>query len=137
MKRYFYTDPLAAAWMAKHFGMRFDVDMEDVLFAVYQFHRQQAQHLDISSVLPNISVTVTGRKIVAHPDSLHLLEPRVGDLCRFKHQRYGRITGDTHERVIGNMTYKVVEVEEYYEEASEFEAIIQRGGLSFFWPEAA
>jgi hypothetical protein len=21
--RYFYTDPLAAAWMAKHFGMRF------------------------------------------------------------------------------------------------------------------
>lgn len=25
MSRFFYTDPLAAAWMAKHFGMDFTV----------------------------------------------------------------------------------------------------------------
>jgi hypothetical protein len=28
-KRYYYTDPLAAAWMAKHFGMRLECRDED------------------------------------------------------------------------------------------------------------
>jgi hypothetical protein len=125
MTRYFYTDPLAAAWMAKRFGMRFDVDMEDVLLAVYHFHRQQTQHLDISPELQNISVTVTGRKIFVHPGSLHLLEPKVGDLLEVLENGF-----NVAKRVHDAFDLKALKSEWRLLE------IIHRAGTRFHWPES-
>jgi hypothetical protein len=56
-KRYYYDDPLAASWMAKHFGMRFETWTGGV-------------PADIGD-LGNIYI---------HPDSLHLLEPQDMDV---------------------------------------------------------
>jgi hypothetical protein len=65
-KRYFYTDPLAAAWMAKHFGMRFtDEGWLNTAEVDYQHTGVERIPLDIKTYI--------------HPDSLHLLEPQVGD----------------------------------------------------------
>lgn len=65
MPRYFYTDPLAAAWMAENFGMLF-----------------------IPSDENEEKVTVFGKfvfpcRAYIHPDSLHLLEPQTGDACSY------------------------------------------------------
>lgn len=60
-KRYFYTDPLAAAWMAKHFGMVF---------------RENPPQDDGWVSPPN---DVRERYIIC-PDSLHLLEPQDKDI---------------------------------------------------------
>lgn len=73
-KRYFYTDALAAAWMAKHFGVKFvDIYYPDPL-AVY----------DICDFVVN---TADGpydnidKKFYLHPDSLAILEPQAGDVA--------------------------------------------------------
>jgi hypothetical protein len=59
--RYFYTDPLAAAWMAKHFGMRFRNMNNGAEITI--------QHIIQHATTGNVC------NICIHPDSLHLLEP--------------------------------------------------------------
>lgn len=59
--KYYYTDPLAAAWMAKHFGMQFSFDGG--------MKYEEIWNLSIDSEPP----------FYIHPDSLHLLEQQVGD----------------------------------------------------------
>lgn len=61
--KYFYTDPLAAAWMAKHFGMEYD-------FSEHKFYGWTTEHQ-----LPL-------EKYYIHPDSLHLLKLQIGDLVQ-------------------------------------------------------
>jgi hypothetical protein len=68
MKRFFYTDLLAAAWMAKHFGMRFWSGDHEI-------------HL-----LPFVDSQKKGRWLL-HPDSLLLLEPRAGDLLTGRNRK--------------------------------------------------
>lgn len=62
MTKYFYTDPLAAAWMAKWHGMRFtnfsyddENNESDYMGSTIHFH--------------------------IHPDTLHLLAPINGDIA--------------------------------------------------------
>src|SRR4051794_7466770 len=62
-RRYFYTDPLAAAWMARHFGMRYQALPSHI--TSYDFIEGSLDGGD-------------GPYII-HPDSLHLLEPQIGD----------------------------------------------------------
>lgn len=60
--KYFYTDPLEAAYMAKHFGVKFhDYDWS----------------FDLIECLEGIT---HDRNYVIHPDIYHILEPQVGDL---------------------------------------------------------
>lgn len=61
--KYYYTDPLEAAWMAKHHGMRF----EDVEF-----------ESDYESIVWD---GCDNQKFFIDPDSLHLLEPWESDVC--------------------------------------------------------
>jgi len=61
MKAY-YTDPLAAAWMTKHFGMKFSTDSK---FAAND---------------RPIAIDDKYDKFYIHPDSLHLLEPQYNDI---------------------------------------------------------
>lgn len=116
MKRYFYTDPLAAAWMAKHHGMRFDLPRQsggspwDLLIEVC-VHRETGA-IDGGSALPPIYI---------HPDSLRLLEPIDGDVidCRDCANNVGCGFQDYISKVnepLGQM--------------------ILRDGKPFFWPES-
>lgn len=71
--RYYYEDPLAATWMAKHFGMKFEgydeieIDMGEILSAALKPH-----DVRINYIVPSI--------FIIRLDSLHLLEPQEGDL---------------------------------------------------------
>lgn len=59
-KRYYYTDPLAAAWMAKYFQMEFTADSP-----MHCWSTEIRLPLD---------------EYYIHPDSEHILEPQTGDL---------------------------------------------------------
>jgi hypothetical protein len=109
------TDALAAAWMAKHFGMRFTARWlgprpqreYECMFDDWHFevHENNTGHYYI------------------HPDSLNLLEPRAGDIARVR-----SIPGEPESEPaafrihIDNTKHDVIR-------------IIQRNGKPFFWPE--
>lgn len=62
MTIYYYNDPLAAAWMAKNFGMK--------------FHENGIRR----AVLCGNKLDDLCEKFEVHPDSLHLLEPQREDV---------------------------------------------------------
>jgi hypothetical protein len=112
-KRYFYTDPLAAAWMAKHHEMRFcgigypmtaPANEKDILGEYSDEDGCYQEPIGIFNI---------------HPDSLHLLEPQVGDLAQFGIDNYGMWR----------------EVEPQYRPNFFGIPIIQRNGVAFMWPE--
>lgn len=73
-KRYYYTNPLAAAWMVKHFGMKFPWDNGKGIHSLNALcHWEHA---------PNRN---QNRKFYIHPDSLHLLEPKISDMVSYSH----------------------------------------------------
>ena len=72
-KRYFYTDPLAAAWMAKQFGMRV------VHPYVAASGNPEMWDSDTHSFEGFVSEFPGGSRLYLHPDSLPLLEPQIGD----------------------------------------------------------
>lgn len=74
--KYYYTDPLAAAWMAKNFGMVF----------IY-IDRDYGEK--ISSDYLTFLGDWSGRgKILVHPDSLNLLEPQNNDIGQRSDGKY-------------------------------------------------
>jgi hypothetical protein len=108
---YDYTDPLAAAWMAKHFGIRlcseigFDLDASSICADMLERGNEWADWKE---------------KYYVHHDSLPLWEPKVGDLA-FVHE----FRGDG--------------VRLYTQALGEFASeknypIIQRDGRPFLWP---
>jgi hypothetical protein len=111
MTRWFYTDPLAAAWMAKHYGMKFRYWRWDNLS--YQFLPVNARAIDLDS-----------SKLYTHPDSLHLLEPKVGDVLD---------DGKMQPRCCYDESD--VEMASANRYLSRGYKIIQRSGKPFHWPE--
>ena len=113
-KRYFYSDLLAAAWMAKHFGMRFKLwKWDDLSFQFIQTGR---------GGIPEST------KLEIHPASLPLLEPRVGDLIYISESKIGTLTrqnGDHLKLFTGDWLIKPDRV-----------YIIRRDGKPFHWPES-
>jgi hypothetical protein len=117
-KRYYYTDPLVAAWMAKHFGMRFYCD------ALEPFEYEGANDL--------LQEMGEGEKAYIHSDSLHLLEPKDGDFIEIKDSDYQRgsfITSvqHSHSNALGLPADHAYRKKDY--------RVIQRDGKPFFWPE--
>lgn len=74
--KYYYTDPLAAAWMAKHFEMEF-----------WGCERKISKDLILACINDPFC---PGWEI--HPDSLHLLEPNKGDEYKLPRYKSGKIT---------------------------------------------
>jgi len=131
---YYYTDPIAAAWMTKHFGMRFcdrsGVSVSTDLSMWYMADRHYQ----------------AGSLIIA-PDSLHLLEPQPKDLVYYAygwgglgavmraevkevierdHERYPKGgLGESHVLLDIGDTFSI----------SRLKRIIQRNGIVFMWPE--
>lgn len=109
MARYYYDDPLAAAFMAKHFGMRF---CNDVAIDAKCFENMGT----LLSMAMDEKVTIHARFHI-HPDSLRLLEPMVGDV--WLDPLYGSPWIAKSEDCL-----PLVAVQ-----------IIRRYGLSFMWPK--
>lgn len=107
--KYFYTEPLAAAWMAKHFGMVFLHENGEVQYGyVNGFDSCEPRNCE--------------RKHYIHPDSLHLLEPLKDDVVEYisLHQ----------EGYIVSLVYFDVG------NPSQVKKIIQRNNIAFMWPES-
>jgi hypothetical protein len=118
-KRYFYTDPLAAAWMAKHFGMR---------FISWDSGKEYEEFMPIYNAGSPIEKIREDQRYVVHPDSLPLLEPMVGDLIYITESKIGTLTrqnGDHLKLFTGDWLIKPDHV-----------SIIRRDGKPFFWPES-
>lgn len=106
--RYFYTDPLAAAWMVQHFGMRFDC-------------KEAETPWDICASTMCQTLTDDDEPFYIHPESLPLLAPRAGDLILHKNKAQIVTEGD-----LGAARYCVDALGAF---------IIQRDGKPYFWPE--
>lgn len=114
--RYFYRDPLAAAWMAKHFGMQFENDN------------------------PGMGTGWAENKVLyygvdryyIHPESYHILEPQIGDFVSYHDSNLcGRIIahdGPPHSDAFISITAVTLWLKDQY-------TIIQRKGIPFMWPE--
>ncbi|WP_435008059.1 hypothetical protein P12x_005328 [Tundrisphaera lichenicola] len=124
--RYFYTDPLAAAWMAKHFGMKLLVDKDDEGGLV----DAGARFIDCDDTFRELwqhDFSYLG-KLYVHPDSVGLLEPHVGDLCRMQWLD-GSISVREWE-ASDDLTDAALE-----RDVRVKPEIIQRNGKPFHWPE--
>lgn len=110
MSKYYYTDPLAAAWMAKHFGMKF-----------YEFFPES----DVAMIRWKNKLCVVD-KIYIHPDSLHLLEPKIQDLaimpCEGGGTCFITFNRDKDLMAVKKRSYMI--------------HIIYRNGIPFMWPES-
>lgn len=120
---YFYSDPLAAAWMAKHFGMQFDIahtyecyDIGDFVQSDYSFNISEIE-----------------RKYYVHLESLTLLEPLAGDILDFTDQDSTNIYQVSEKR----RYYNDIDVNSAVAAINEGGKIIQRNGVVFHWPEKA
>lgn len=116
-KRYYYTDALAAAWMAKHFKMKFELVPHEPNCITFCFCEKE---------IINHQNMETGDKIYIHSDSIQLLDPDTGDvmigarlLC--------------NEPFIVDLCMKKNPTE--LEKRLMNGKIIQRNGKPFFWPE--
>lgn len=133
-RRFFYTDPLAAAWMATHFGM--DIRLEDP---------EGQGFLEATLILGlrewrDAIAACADLKFFIHPDSLHLLEPGAGDLFRFgTHGPIFKCIPDLDDRgaKLGNIpTPPQWEVSCAREKNGGRIRVLQRNGIPFMWPES-
>lgn len=117
MKMY-YTDPLKASWMAREFGVKFfDGGLPDEDGDFYEIGVLGC--LDEAMRLTWNKIYLTKPFVYTHPDSMHIFEPKVGDVV---------LTGDNDYMEI---TYDVAS----FSARHGFRTIIQRDNKAFFWPE--
>ncbi len=105
--RYYYSDPLAAAWMAKHFGMRFKHDL---------FEQEECANT-LTALLKSVGmgdISMHAKHYIV-TESLHLLDPVLLDL----------IKDDDGIGILENDKFK----------PPKSIKIIQRNGIPFHWPE--
>lgn len=122
MSRWYYTDPLAAAWMAKHFGMRFSGAFADGFFEI---EARKSPLCSMGEWFPKGDDFEYYGLYYIHPDSLHLLEPKEGDVVEVASNPSGYFSSYS-SGMFDNQPYS---------ERDEFFKIIQRNGLPFMWPE--
>ncbi len=121
MTRWFYPDPLQAAWMAKHFGMR----LQNAARFDLEYHHPFGFTAD--DAMTNIGDVLD--RLYLHPDSVPLLSPRPGDVFTDGLGKPCRCAGVRNDRVMS----EGVEGVEY--EWVENVRVIERDGKPFFWPD--
>jgi hypothetical protein len=130
MHRYDYSDPLAAAWMAKHFGMTFDAERPDGSVA-------NADPIDESAFMKTEPRAWLGYRFIIRPESMALLQPRLGDLIERHDCFYFVVTDEEHASAEGvstlrNQTVALSKVRAWPRPEETF--IRMRGGMPFFVP---
>lgn len=114
-KRAFYTDPLAAAWMAKNFGMKFTSGVNSTLISVDDLLMGEALGWRLKKDSDDW--------VYIHSDSLHLLEPIINDVLWTVKDGFFDVQRicDVYDKPKYN-TWKL-------------HKIIERNGIPFMWPE--
>jgi hypothetical protein len=128
--RFFYTDPLAAAWMAKTYGMQFSRSKGEGVYA----------HRTLCDWDWNHNTHKPARFYI-HPDSLTLLNPQVGDIVSVGSLALAA-DGSGQAWLDQNGPYGVwIEFEGGFFGIDDTaltwnpaSKIIQRDGKPFFWP---
>lgn len=127
MTRYYYTDPLAAAWMAKHHGMKLQSlarDTNDPYWDIVFIGGspfRQGQLIKVADSGP----------FYIHPDSRALLRVREKDMITYG-GRAATIIGvyENNDVLVYGETVFARSVED------SLIRIIQRNGIPFMWPES-
>ena len=117
-RRYFYTDPLAAAWMAHRHNLRIE---HNPRFCSYN------ESGDFCTVIKIYHSEPGQPRFYVHPDSLHLLEPQVGDVIDLP-------TAPKATRSL--LIHNGEEFSDNFLSKHEGWRIIQRNRDVFHWPEA-
>lgn len=105
--RYYYDCPIKAAYMAKYFGISFDGQSFEYIATAYCDYRAEW----FKEANPE--------KYYLTDDSLHLLEPQVGDMVFYPYNDAAVILGEFFP--VPKVGTKL--------------KIIQRNGIPFMWPE--
>lgn len=120
MTRYYYTDPLAAAWMAAKFGMAF-------------YNERRISRIRCDFEIYSMMRLVDEAPFYISERSLHLLEPQVGDMISHLGLRAWRIDAmDSHSYLHPAMPNESLT---RFTLKAENPQIIQRNGIAFHWPE--
>lgn len=134
MKKY-YTDPLAAAYMAREFGVKlvsrhtdeqmeeYDVPESGRYFDWWNGAIVDGWSHDIEMIADAVKyIEAASDKIYLHPGSYNIFEPMVGDMCKCIETD---VNGEDWDFVGPYATI----------DPDNFDSIIQRQGKPFFWPE--
>lgn len=110
-KRYFYTDPLAAAWMWDKFRMKF-VDSKGQKFVVHSdsLYLLECRPHDLASILVDGGKHFSGNRFLVYCYDGYFSK------CNYSYL-------DDVEDILLTKEYKV-------------EQIVQRDGIAFMWPES-
>lgn len=120
--KYYYTDPFAAAWMTKHFGVKI------YTVGLSQDKKWLNYEESASSLASNIASGCWGIYYI-HPDSMTIFEPVEGDIgIECKHYPMVCVYGKNDW--IGDA---LAEEKGHFPEGPI--KIIQRNGIPFMWPE--
>lgn len=128
MSKYYYTDPLKAAWMSQAFDAKYLVARiavrggDDAIVAVHL-------PLSISELLSNIDNKKDDNYLL-HPDCHEMLKPQVGDLLKIGHETWAVC------HILNGKRYIYSDYGDIEDEAQiNAYPIIQRNGNAFFMPE--
>lgn len=132
-KRYYYDDPLAAAWMAKYFGMSLEYTYKTGGHETSNWHLTFCKHVvdgtnyRFSEIANNTKQKIIDKYYIT-AESLPILEPQVGDVV----QHYSGIIG-----VIEHAEFPFIWRFNWFNDVllDDNYKIIQRGGLVFHWPK--
>ena len=131
--RHFYRDPLVAAWMAKHFDMKFHGYGVDKI----GFLLREACWGYIGNGLWG-GQGFEGFDI--HPDSLHLLELKEDDLIQFGDDMIFWVSANDafweENKDEPSLKYNFISKRQADAQDDGVVKIIQRGGKAFFYPES-
>lgn len=130
MTKYFYTDPIAAAFMVREYGVEVTANKEGG-------GQTEPITWDLLWAIETIRSEEDYERYYVHPDSHHIFEPQVGDFYQDEDPN-----GISIERIT-----KVDKIDKTYEATSDYgndahwyygeelPKIIQRNGNPFFAPE--
>lgn len=125
MKRYYYTCPLQAAYMAKEFGMIFFTPEDE------EYNEEIYADGNVECAFEFDGV----ERLYIHPDSVHMLEPKTGDVITSLVTEYGYVVPSRIAEIQnGNLYSKSCDGRKWIPYGGK-SRIIQRNAKPFFWPE--
>lgn len=134
--KYYYTDPLAAAWMSKHFGMMFEWDEPLARNAPQPQPRQiqtAANYIPlIWDIIEVDKMNSTPERYYAHVDSLSLFELQKGDIVVMTPSSLNH----ANIKHLDHVSFDHGEPYPHMVKMMQLGGrIIQRAGIAFMWPE--
>ncbi len=134
MSKYYYNDPLKAAWMMQEFDFKFFALHSDEQMSEYDLQENERKFdwleccsMDFGTEIISIEeafgfIKSASGKIYIHPDCHEMLKPQDGDIGS---------DGDSPARFERGAWRS----DEYIDMGVDTYAIIQRNGNAFFMPE--